>query len=151
MLRMGRLDTSALDAFRARIRGTIDALAGARDVVIEPQPEARPDGLTNTEVIGRLARHSPALVAPGADMDRAARALAREYFVPWETPLAEVAVYAGIGAARAIAARLRSGDYVTNTEATTARKARAGRSTTPGIDTGHLAAALDVATARIVE
>lgn len=151
MLRMGKLDTSALDAFRARIRGTIDALAGARDVVIEPQPERRPDGLTNTEVLVRLSRHSPALVSHGADMDRAARAMAREYFLPWVTPLGEVAVYAGIGAARAIAARLRSGDFVTNTPETTARKAREGRSTTPGIDTGILAASLDVASARIVE
>jgi hypothetical protein len=60
-------------------------------------------------------------------------------------------VVAGIGAAKAIAARLRSGDFVTNTEATLAKKAREGRGTTPGIDTGNLAASLDAASARIVE
>lgn len=150
MLRMGKLGPQ-LDAFMARVRGTVDSLAGARDVVIEPVPDPRPDGLTNTAVMARLSKHSPALIAPAADMDREARFLARQHFVPWETSLAEVAIYAGIGAARAIATRLRSGDFVTNTEATLAKKAREGRGTTPGIDTGLLAASLDTATARIVE
>lgn len=150
MIRMGKLGPQ-LDAFIARVRGTVDSLAGARDVVIEPVPDERPDGLTNTAVIARLSRHSPALVAPAADMDREARALARQYWRPWETSLAEIAVVAGIGAARAIAARLRSGDFVTNTEATLAKKSREGRGTTPGIDTGNLAASLDAASARIVE
>lgn len=150
MLRMGKLGPQ-LDAFIARVRGTVDSLAGARDVVIEPVPDVRPDGTTNTAVLARLSRHSPALVAPAADMDREARSLARQYWKPWETSLAEIAVIAGIGAARALATRLRSGDVVTNTDATLARKARLGRGQTPGIDTGTLAASLDAATARIVE
>ncbi len=151
MLRYGRPDLSAVDRFVARIRGTIDALAGARDVVIVPEPSARDDGESNGRVLVKLARRHPELVAPAADMDRAARAMAREYFRPWETPLAEAAVYAGIGAARAIATRLRSGDFVTNTPETTARKARRGLSTTPGVATEQLAHALDRATAEIVE
>ena len=44
---------------------------------------------------------------------------------------------------RELALRLRSGEYVTNTEDTIARKARAGRSTSPGMDTGQLATALE--------
>lgn len=151
MLRYGRPDLSAVERFTARVRGTIDALAGARDVRIVPEPEGREDALSNSRVLVKLARANPALVAPAADMDRAARAMAREYFIPWETPLAEVAVYAGIGAARAIAARLRSGDFVTNTPETLARKARMGRGATPGVDTGQLAAALERATAELVE
>lgn len=151
MLRVGRVDTSALDRFVARVRGTVDALAGARDVRVVPEPEVRDDGETNSRVLVKLARANPALTSLGADMDRAARQLAREYFIPWETPLGEAAVYAGIGAARAIAARLRSGDFVTNTPETTRRKARAGLSTTPGVASEQLAAALDRATAELVE
>lgn len=130
----------------ATLRSRREALLGALTVEIHPAPDERREGTENTRVLHHLARMNPALLAlRGGDVDAAVRAAARSVFSPRTSTLRELATAAGPAVARALAARLRSGAYVTNTTETTERKARAGLGTTPGVATGALADSLEAA------
>lgn len=137
-------DISAdVDRFVATIRGVTDRLAGAVHVEIHPTPDAREDSaVTNRAVLRWLAERNPALVAlSGGDIDRSVRQAARAVYRPG-MGLGVLATAAAPEVARAIAARLRSGAYVSNNDETRRRKnGRPG-----GVDTGALAESLDNAT-----
>lgn len=146
MIRFGRV-TAAATRIAATLRSRRDALLGAVSVEIRPGQDIRDEGAaTNTAVLSYLAARHPALVEIDAEARAAARAAARLVWHPRSSSLRDLALAAGVGFAHVIAQRLRSGAYVTNTEETVARKARAGLSTTPGVETGQLADALDHAT-----
>lgn len=138
---------AGVERWRLAIRGRIDALAGT--VYVRPQLAAREGegarGPSNDEVLSFLAAKHPALVKPGSDMHGPAKAAARARFNARRSDLFDIARAAGPAVCRAIAARLRSGRFVTNTPATTERKAREGLSLTPGVATEQLAKALDSA------
>lgn len=142
MIRIGGI-ASQLGRLVARVRGTRDAIAGTVHARIVPSPDEREGGgATNTEVFARLVRHSPRLAAPGADLDQPAREAARQAWRGWQSDLRTIARAAGAATARALAARLRSGQFVTNTEETQRRKGgKPG-----GVDTYQLAESLDAAT-----
>ncbi len=127
-------------AVAATIRGTREALAGYRRAVIDLP--TRPDGTPNAVVIGALARRFPRLFA-GLQEEAMAAVSSRFAQGGIRVGLEELALFAGRGIARGLAARLRSGRYVTNLPETRARKARLGLSLTPGVATGELATALD--------
>lgn len=147
MIRLGGI-SGRFDEIVARIRGTRDAIAGTVHARIVPQPDGREDGdASNTAVFARLARRYPQLAAPGPDLDAPARAAAREAWRGWQSDLRVIARAAAAAMAPALAARLRSGRYVTNTPETRERKARAGLALTPGLATEQLAEALEAATA----
>ena len=146
MIRIGGI-AGRLSEIVARVRGTRDAIAGTVHARIVPQPDGRDGGESNTEVFARLARRFPQLAAPGADLDAPARAAAREAWRGWQSDLRTIARAAGAAMGPALAARLRSGRYVTNTPETRERKARAGLALTPGLATEQLAEALEAATA----
>jgi len=138
VIRVGSI-TAQASRIAATIRGTVDRLAGYRRAVIHM--DARSDSLTsNEEVLASLAKRNPPLLG---SLDAAARAgISREWKGARST-LANITYHAGTAIARELATRLRSGEYVTNTEATRRAKARDGRSQVPGISTGQLAVALD--------
>lgn len=151
MIRIGGI-AGQLGALVARVRGTRDAIAGTVHARIVPSPDGRAhDAASNTEVFARLARRNPQLAAPGADLDAPAREAARAAWRGWQSDLRVIAQAAAVATAKALAARLRSGRYVSNTPETRAAKARAGLSTTPGLATEQLAAALEAATATTEE
>jgi hypothetical protein len=139
VIRLGSVKATA-DRMAALVRGVRDNLAGNRRAVIDM--DARSDGDSNTRVFGSLAARNPRLVA-GLDAPVRAAVKARWDQGGVRTGLAELAFYAGRALAFELAARLRSGRFVTNTPATTERKRALGRSTTPGMETGALAVALD--------
>ena len=136
-----------VDKAIARIRDRMEELRRGAIGTIRPQPDARVDGTTNSTVLATLSDRYPRLTAPGPDMVLAAVREAAKSWRPWSSTVRDLANSAAAGAARAIAARLRSGQYVTNNEETLRRKARLGRPPTPGVDTEQLARALDAATA----
>ena len=133
-------------AVAATIRGTREALAGSRRAVIDLP--TRRDGTPNSLVIGVLARRFPRLFA-GLQEEAAQAVAARWSQGGIRTGLEELALVAGRGIARGLAARLRSGRYVTNLPETRARKLAAGLSPVPGVATGELANALDNARVRV--
>lgn len=137
MIRVGSIEAECA-RLAATIRGTRDNLAGYRRAVI--RLDARNDGTDNEAVLGYLLRSNPSL---GRGLDAAARAGVSGAWKGARSTLANLTYHAGLALAHELAARLRSGEYVTNTEETLARKARAGRSTSPGMDTGQLATALE--------
>lgn len=140
MIRVGSV-TGQASRLAATVRGVRDRIAGYRRAVIHL--EARTDGQTNEVVMGYLLRRYPAL---GEGLDAAARAAVSREWKGAQSTLINMTFHAGSGLARELAARLRSGGYVTNTDETRLRKARAGRSTTPGTETFQLAVALENAT-----
>lgn len=144
MIRVGSIQADVA-RITAVLRGRVDALAGAVRVVVHPVPDSRTDSpVTNTEVMGFLAQRNPDLTDPkGADLDAIVRPAARAVWRPRTMGLEALAVAAGNAFGRALAARLRSGNYVSNNEET--RRRKAGRP--GGIDTEQLADALDDATA----
>lgn len=146
MIRLGTIKPG-IDAFRTLILGRLEALQGARRMVISPSPNGRSGSdATNGQVIGYLASANPVLLdLRGADLDRAAREAARRAWRPRTSTLASLALAAGPAVARALAARLRSGRYVTNTPETTRRKG----GLPGGVDTGQLAASIDNATVTV--
>lgn len=136
MIRVGNVSASA-NRIAATIRGVRDRIAGHRRAVIVLDP--RNDGTDNERVLGYLLGRNPSL---GRGLDAVARgAISREWRGAQST-LTNLTYHAGLALAAELAVRLRSGEYVTNTEATLAKKARLGRSTTPGTDTYQLAIAL---------
>lgn len=150
---MIRIDTRSVEAraqgIVALLRARRDQLLGAVRVVVVPAGP-RAGGASNAVVLGYLSRHSPALVdLRGGDVDRAMGAAVRAAWDPWSSTLRGLAPYAGEALGQAIAARLRSGQYVTNTRETLADKARRGAGQTPGVDTEQLARGLDAATVRV--
>lgn len=152
---MIRVDTRSVriqaDGIVTLLRARRDALLGAVRVVVDPA-EPRVEGLLNITVLGYLSRHSPQLVdTRGGDVDQAMGAAVRAAWDPASSTLRGLAPLAGEAFARALAARLRSGRFVTNTPETLARKRARGRGATPGVDTEQLAHALDAATVRVME
>lgn len=146
VIRFGNI-TAVAERIAATFRSRRDSLLGAVSVEIHPADDMRDGGgPTNTEVLARLATRHPELVTVDDDALAAARAAAHLVWNPRTSGLRDIALAAGIGFAHAVANRLRSGAYVTNTAETSRRKARAGLSTTPGVATGQLADALDSAT-----
>ena len=139
MIRVGSVKASA-DRMAATIRGVRDSLAGHLRAVIDL--DARYGGDSNTGVFGHLAARFPSLVA-GLDAPALAAVRARWAQGGVRTGLAEMTHYAGLAVAHELAARLRSGRYVTNTPAYAAWKRRTGRGSVPGILTASLAVALD--------
>lgn len=137
MIRVGNIDAQVA-RIAATIRGVRANLAGYRRAVIVLEP--RNDGRSNEAVLGYLLRANPGL---GANLDAVARGAVSREWQGARSTLANLTYHAGIGLAHELAARLRSGDYVTNTDETHDRKARAGRSTIPGTETFQLATALD--------
>jgi hypothetical protein len=137
MIRVGSIDAEA-QRIAATIRGVRANLAGYRRAVIHL--DARNDGTDNERVLGYLLRANPGL---GRGLDAAARASVSRDWKGAQSTLANMTFHAGMGLAHELAARLRSGRYVTNTEETSARKARRGRGMTPGLDTSQLATALE--------
>lgn len=137
MIRAGVVKAQA-SRVSATIRGLRDRIAGHLRGVASL--DARDDGATSGEVMGHLARKHPNLIA---SVDGVARAAARAAWDPRRPSLESLTVAATQAVCRELAARLRSGRYVTNTVATIAAKDRAGHGTTPGVDTEQLARALD--------
>lgn len=140
-------DISAdVERFVATIRGVTDRLAGAVHVEIRPTPDEREDSaVTNRAVLRWLAERNPSLVAlSGGDIDRPVRAAARAVYRPG-MGLGVLAAAAAPEVAHAIAARLRSGQYVENTDETRRRK----NNRPGGVDTGALATSLENATATL--
>lgn len=141
----------SVDRILATLRSRRDALLGATAIEIHPAPDDRREGTGNHQVLTYLAGRNPELLAiRGADVHEAVRAAARAVWNPRTSTLQQLALVAGPVLAKVIAARLRSGQYVTNTEETSRQKARRGLSTIPGVATGALADALDNATATTV-
>jgi hypothetical protein len=136
-------------AMQAVLRGRRDALAGAVRITITPTPDGRTEGTTNTAVLASLSQRFPGLVAVDADMTRLVRLGARLAFDPMTSTLRDIAAQAGPLVAATVARRLRSGQYVTNTAATLADKARRGAGQTPGVDSEQLARSLDRAVVRV--
>jgi hypothetical protein len=152
MIRVGsksvKLQTDGIVALLSARR---DQLLGSVRVLVSPA-EPRAGGGSNAVVLGYLSRHSPPLTdTRGGDVDQAMGTAVRAAFEPWSSTLRGLAPLAGEALARAIAARLRSGRYVTNTAETLADKARRGAGSTPGVDSEQLANALDRATVRVEE
>lgn len=143
MIRVGSVKAEA-DRLAATIRGVRERLTGSLHAVI--RLEARPDGTSGEAVLGHLLRMNPGL---GRGLDAVARRGAAKGWQGARSTLANLTYYAGLEIAQELAVRLRSGAYVTNTSETTARKARQGRSTTPGMSTGQTAAALEHATVTV--
>lgn len=144
MIRVGSIHAD-VQRITAVLRGRIDALAGAVRIRLHPQPDARVgSSVTNTQVFGFLAEKNPDLTNPrGADIDALVRPAAREIWHPATTTLQDLAVACGNPVGQAFAARLRSGNYVENTDETRRRKNyRPG-----GVNTEQLAEALDNAVA----
>lgn len=137
MIRVGDVSAQA-SRIAATIRGVTQRLAGYRRAVIVLDP--RSDGTDNERVLGYLLRANPGLTR---GLDAIARGAISREWKGARSELVNLTYHAGLGVAHELAARLRSGEYVTNTEETLARKARAGRSTSPGMDTGQLATALE--------
>lgn len=137
MIRIGSIMAQS-QRLAASIRGLRENLAGFRRAVIHLDP--RSDGTDNERVLGYLMRKNPSL---GAGLDAAARAGVSREWRGARSTLINLTYHAGLSIAHELARRLRSGEFVTNTEETTARKAKAGRSTTPGTETFQLATALD--------
>lgn len=142
MIRIGSVKTQT-DSVAAIIRGLKDRYLGTSLATITLG--SRDDGEGNGAVLGHLIRRHPALIE---GTDAVCRAAARERFAVRTSTLDTIARDAGEAWAHEVAARLRSGRYVTNLPATTARKAARGHSTTPGVDSGQLADALDSAQIR---
>ncbi len=140
-----------VDRILATLRSRRDALLGATAIEIHPAPDERREGTENHRVLTHLAARNPGLLAiRGDDVNSAVRDAARAVWNPRTSTLHQLALVAGPALARVIGARLRSGQYVTNTDETRERKARAGLSTTPGVATGALADALDNATINVL-
>lgn len=137
MIRVGSV-TAEAQRIAATIRGVRDRLAGYRRAVIHLDP--RDDGTDNERVLGYLLKSNPGL---GRGLDAAARAGVSREWRGAKSTLANLTYHAGIALAHELAVRLRSGEYVSNTEETTVRKSRAGRSTVPGTETFQLATALE--------
>lgn len=135
MIRIGSVEATA-ERLAATIRGTRDRLAGYRRAVIAL--DARDDGASNEAVMGHLLRMNPGL-AQGLDAE--ARAGARTAWRGARSSLETLTFHAGVAFARALSARLLSGQYVTNSDETRARKARRGGGV-GGVDTRQLADAL---------
>lgn len=144
VLRFGSISDGIARA-KDRLRGMLGgALASVQTAVvfatIKPVPDARDDGTTNTIVLGRLVqRHHPLIEG----LSPAALRGARAGFDAVRSTFATIAHDAVHEAQMEIARRLRSGVYVTNTTATIARKLRAGRGATPGVDSEQLALSLE--------
>lgn len=145
MIRVGSVKASA-DRMAATIRGVRDNLAGHLRAVIDL--DARHEGDSNTGVFASLANRFPALTQ-GLDAPALAAVRARWAQGGIKTGLAEMTYYAGLAVAHELAARLRSGRYVTNTPSYAAWKRRTGRGSVPGILTASLAVALDNARVRV--
>lgn len=143
MIRMGDIEAQMARA-TATVRGTLERLAGSVHIELHPQPNEREGSqVTNTAVLHFLGARNPELLAPdGADMDPRVRAVAREAYTPGMS-LAEIGTAIGPEIGKGLAARLRSGRYVTNNDETVKRKG--GRAA--GVDTEQLAQSLDAATA----
>ena len=137
VIRVGTI-TAQASRLAATIRGVRDRIAGHRRAVIVL--DGRSDGTDNERVLGYLLRANPGL---GRGLDAAARASVSSAWKGAQSTLVNLTYHAGLALARELAMRLRSGEYVTNTEATRRAKARDGRSQVPGISTGQLAVALD--------
>lgn len=145
MIRVGSVKASA-DRMAATIRGVRDNLAGHLRAVIDL--DARNGGGSNTAVMGSLMARFPVLTK---GLDAAALAAVRARWAQGgiKTGLAEMTYYAGLAVAHELAARLRSGRYVTNTPSYASWKARAGYGSVPGILTRSLAESLDNARVRV--
>lgn len=135
MIRLGDVSATA-KRIAATVRGTRDRLAGYRRAVITL--DAREDGSSNTAVMGHLLRMNPDLAA---GLDAEARAGARAAWQGARSSLETLTFHAGVAFARALSARLLSGQHVSNTDETRARKSRRGGGV-PGVDTRQLADAL---------
>lgn len=136
MIRVGNI-TAQASRLAATIRGVKDSIAGYRRARIIL--DARVDGAPNEAVLGYLLRSNPGL---GEGLDRIARGAVSREWKGAKSTLINLTYHAGLAIARELSTRLRSGAYVTNTDETRTRKARAGRSTTPGTETFQLATAL---------
>lgn len=145
MIRVGSIKTAA-GRVAATIRGTRDALAGYRRAVIDLH--TRKDGTPNSLVLGALAKRFPRLFE-GLQEEAMAAVRARWAQGGIRTRLEELTLVAGRGLFRGLAARLRSGRYITNTAETRARKAALGLSLIPGVATEDLAKNLDSAPVRV--
>lgn len=145
MIRVGSVKAQA-GQVAATIRGVRDSIAGYRRAVIDLP--TRDDGTPNSLVIGALAKRFPRLFG---ELQTAAAAAVQQRWAQGgiRTGLEELTLYAGKAIARELAARLRSGRYVTNLPETRRRKLLLGQSTTPGMATGALASALDNARVRV--
>ena len=138
MIRVGSISADVL-RIQSTVRGLRERFLGSLHAVIVPDPNER-IGTTNSAVLGYLIRANPAL-AEG--LDAVARAGARAVWRGIDTTLEDLTVAAGKAVATEWAVRLRSGRYVTNTDATRARKIRATGRAVGCIDTEQLASSLD--------
>lgn len=152
MLRIGDAFREGIARAREKVRSVLGGAVGAVArtvyvVTIEPVPNVREDagGDTNSAVLWRLSRKHPELFQ---NLGPAALRSVVDGF-DFRFSLTKIAGDLSRGAMGEVARRLRSGVYVTNTPATTARKRRLGHSTTPGVDTGQLANALWRATLKV--
>jgi hypothetical protein len=141
---------AAVQGVVADLRWRLGLLKTTVRVTVSPD-DARNDGVSNTAVAGHLSRHSPRWLALGPDLDDAMSKAAWGAWRPWRMTMKGLAPYIGTALARGLAARLRSGRFVTNTPETLARKRARGRPAIPGVDTEQLARALDGATIRVTE
>lgn len=139
MIRMGTLKPG-LERFAGTLRGLRDGMLGTAYVTIQPRPDSRREGGTNTAVLAHLVHRNPELMMA---MDAPARRAAREAWRTGVRTLATLAEHAARGVARELAGRLRSGQYVHNLDETRDRKRARGDDSTPGMATGQLARALE--------
>lgn len=141
---------SGVQGVMADLRWRLGLLKTTVRVTVSPD-DGRNDGVTNAEVAYHLSRHSPKWLALGPDIDDALSKAAWSAWRPWRMTMKGLAPYIGEALGRALAARLRSGRFVTNSPETLARKRARGRGAVPGVDTEQLARALDGATIRVTE
>lgn len=139
MIRVGSMKASA-DRMVATIRGVRDGIAGYLHAVIGL--DTRYGGESNAAVLNSLVARFPALTR---GLDAPALAAVRDRWAQGgvRTGLAEMTYYAGLAVAHELAARLRSGRYVTNSADYAAWKRRRGLGSVPGVLTASLAVALD--------
>lgn len=145
MIRLGSIKAGT-DRLSAVVRGLRDDLAGHLRGVATLHDRSGVGETSNSAVLGRLATKHPDLFK---GLDPVARAAISREWKGARSKLINLTYHATLAVAHELAARLRSGRYVTNTPATTRRKADLGQSTTPGVATGQLAVALDNATVTV--
>ena len=141
---------AAVQGVVADLRWKLGLLSTSVRVTIDPKA-SRNDGVSNAEVAYHLSKHSPNWLKLGTGLSEAMSKAAWSAWRPWRMTMKGLAPYIGEALGRALAARLRSGFYVTNTRETLARKRARGRPAIPGVDTEQLARALDNAAIRVTE
>ena len=133
---MIRVDTRSVrvqaDGIVTLLRARRDAPTRRRACRRRPRRAARRGAAKHHGPLGTSRGTPPQLVdTRGGDVDQAMGAAVRAAWDPASSTLRGLAPLAGEAFARALAARLRSGRFVTNTPETLARKRARGRGATP--------------------